>query len=210
MEANNERKPPSLVRSLMPCLFPTEIEANEERKHPSFVRSLMSCNCDKIQTFLNEKIRTCLPQSLPNGKFVLNEEESEANQVMEKIVDALVPVKPNEGFNVESMDIEVADIEIPLERDQQLFCQDCNGDHDFWGYRGVAHMGYGRYAFFEGSNLKIEFRGLFKIHDDKKFLRIDMGGFFTPKSHWEDQEAEELRDKEWCENHYFEGPDNTE
>ena len=78
------------------------------------------------------------------------------------------------------------------------------------GIFAMAHMGYGRYAFFEGSNLKIEFRGLFKIHDDKKFLRIDMGGFFTPKSHWEDQEAEELRDKEWCENHYFEGPDNTE
>ena len=210
MEANNERKPPSLVRSLMPCLFPTEIEANEERKHPSFVRSLMSCNCDKIQTFLNEKIRTCLPQSLPNGKFVLNEEESEANQVMEKIVDALVPVKPNEGFNVESMDIEVAEIEIPLEHDQQLFSQDCNGDHDFWGYRGLKCTGYGKYAWCEGNNLQIEYRGLFKIHNDKKFLRIDMGGFFIPKSHWEEQEGEELRDKEWCENHYQDGPDYTE
>ena len=210
MEANNERKPPSLVRSLMPCLFPTEIEANEERKHPSFVRSLMSCNCDKIQTFLNEKIRTCLPQSLPNGKFVLNEEESEANQVMEKIVDALVPVKPNEGFNVESMDIEVAEIEIPLEHDQQLFSQDCNGDHDFWGYRGLVRRRNGEYAFYEGNNLRMEYRGLFKIHDDKKFLRLDMGGFFIPKSLWEEQEGEELRYKEWFKNEYLDGSDNSE
>ena len=85
----------------MPCLFPMEMEANKERKPPSFVRSLMSCNCDKIQTFLNEKIRSCLPETLPNGKFVFNEEESEANQVMEKIEVALFPLKPNEGFNVE-------------------------------------------------------------------------------------------------------------
>ena len=54
------------------------------------------------------------------------------------------------------------------------------------------------------------YRGLFKINDDKKFLRIDMGGFFIPKSHWEDQEAEEFRDKEWCEKYYQDGPDNTE
>ena len=130
----------------------------------------MSCNCDKIQTYLNEKIRSCLPESLPNGKFVLNEEESEANQVMEKIEDALVPVKPNEGFYVESMDIEVAEIEIPLERDQQLFSQDCNGDHDFWGYRGLKCMGNGEYAFYEGNNLRMEYRGLFKIYDDKKCI----------------------------------------
>ena len=186
------------------------MEAIEERKPPSFVRSLMSCNCNKIQDFLNEKIRSSLPDSFANGKFVLNEENSEATQVMNKIEDALVPVKPNEGFNVESMNIEVAEIEIPLEHDQQLFSQDCMGDHDFWGYRGLKCMGNGKYAWYEGNNLRMEYRGLFKIHDDKKFLRIDMGGFFIPKIYWEAQEAEELRDKEWVENHYQDGPNNTE
>ena len=138
-------------------LFSIEMAAIKEKKAPAFVRSLMSCNCDKIKTFLSEKIRACLPESLPNGKFVY-EEESEANQVMEKITESLAPVKPNEGFYVEKMDIEVADIEIPLEHDQQLFCQDCNGDHDFWGYRGLKCMGNGEYAFYEGNNLRIEYR----------------------------------------------------
>ena len=54
------------------------------------------------------------------------------------------------------------------------------------------------------------YRGLFKFDDDKKFLRIDMGGFFIPKSHWEEQEAEELRDKEWFKNEYLDGSDNSE
>ena len=186
------------------------MKAIEKRKAPSFVRSLMSCNCNKIQEFLNDKIKTSLPEFLINGKFVFDDTNIEANQAMEKIIDALVPLKPNEGFNVESINIEVAENEIPLEHDQQLFCQDCMGDHDFWGYRGLKCTGYGKYAWCEGNNLQIEYRGLFKIHNDKKFLRIDMGGFFIPKSHWEEQEGEELRDKEWCENHYQDGPDYTE
>ena len=193
----------------MPCLFPMEMEANKERKPPSFVRSLMSCNCDKIQTFLNEKIRSCLPETLPNGKFVFNEEESEANQVMEKIEVALFPLKPNEGFNVESMDIEVAEIEIPLEHDQQLFSQDCMGNHDFWGFRGLKRSHNGEYAFYEGNNLRMEYRSLWKIHDDKKFLRIDMGGFFIPKIRWEEEEYEEVRDEQLAEK-YKDGPDDIE
>ena len=186
------------------------MEAKEERKPPSFVRSLMSCNCDKIQDFLNQKIRSSLPDFLPNGKFVLYKENSEANQVMEKIEDALVPVKPNEGFHVTSMNIEVGEIEIPLEHDQQLFSQDCMGDHDFWGYRGLKCTGFGKYAWCEGNNLRMEYRGLFKIHDDKKFLRLDMGGFFIPKSLWEEQEGEELYYKEWFKNEYLDGSDNSE
>ena len=192
------------------AFFPIEMEANTERKPPSFVRSLMSCNCNKIQDFLNQTIRSCLPEFLANGKFAKNSENSEANQVMEKIVDALVPQKPNEGFDVESINIEVSEIEIPLEHDQQLFSQDCNGDHDFWGYRGLVRRRNGEYAFYEGNNLRMEYRGLFKIHDDKKFLRLDMGGFFIPKSLWEEQEGEELYYKEWFKNEYLDGSDNSE
>ena len=169
----------------------------------------MSCNCNKIQDFLNQTIRSCLPEFLANGKFAKNSENSEANQVMEKIVDALVPQKPNEGFDVESINIEVSEIEIPLEHDQQLFSQDCNGDHDFWGYRGLKCTGYGKYAWCEGNNLQIEYRGLFKIHNDKKFLRIDMGGFFIPKIRWEEEEYEEVRDEQLAEK-YKDGPDDIE
>ena len=191
------------------AFFPIEMEANTERKPPSFVRSLMSCNCNKIQDFLNQTIRSCLPEFLANGKFAKNSENSEANQVMEKIVDALVPQKPNEGFDVESINIEVSEIEIPLEHDQQLFSQDCNGDHDFWGYRGLVRRRNGEYAFYEGNNLRMEYRGLFKIQDDKKFLRIDMGGFFIPKIRWEEEEYEEVRDEQLAEK-YKDGPDDIE